>query len=131
MRRRLATVVMLGAMLPAGADEAWRQLYVDAAVSVSIDASSLSRREQTWVFRERELLHAPALDQASMRRIREIRYLRQADCAANRLSTLSLAVFSEHGVMVHYEARQPEAALWDAPRSSREVRLLEAVCGPA
>lgn len=132
MRMRLAAAAFLAGVLPAAAAaEAWQPLYEDGAVSVWIDAASLSRREQTWVFRKRESLRKPALDEASMRRIREIRYLRQADCAAQQLSTLSRAEFSEQGVLVRYEARRPDAAVWEAPISSRELRLLEAVCGQA
>lgn len=132
MRMRLAAAAFLAGVLPAAAaGEAWQPLYEDGAISVWIDAASLSRREQTWVFRERESLHMPLLDEASMRRIQEIRYLRQADCASHQLSTLSRAEFSEQGVLVHYEARRPDAAHWETPSSSRELRLLEAVCGQA
>ena len=131
MMKPLAAFLLACLVPPASAGEDWQKLYEDGAISVSVDAASLSRRGQNWVFRERELMREPQLDPASMRRIREIRFLRQADCAAHRLNTLSRAEFSEHGVMVHYEARRAEEAAWDGPRSGRELRLLLAVCGPA
>lgn len=131
MKACLATLVLLGATTSAGAGEVWQPLYEDEVISVAIDAASLSRREQVRVFRERESLRKPVLDQASMRRVQEIRYLRQVDCTTQQLSTLSRAEFSEHGVLVFYEAKRPEAAAWEDPRTSREVRLLEAVCGMA
>lgn len=128
----LPAAVLLAASLPAtGTGGNWQLIYEDAAISVSLDAASLSRREPVASFREREFLRIPELDQASMRPVQEIRYLRQADCAARKLGTLSRAVFSAQGVMVHYEARKPEAVNWEAPGSAREIRLLEAVCGPA
>jgi hypothetical protein len=125
-----AAAFLLAVSLPAAAEN-WRPLYEDDAIGVSVDTASLSRREQFVVFREREFFHKPELDPASMRPVQEVRYLRQADCALRKLSTLSRAAFSAQGVMVQYEATKPEAATWELPRTGRELRLLEVVCGPA
>lgn len=128
----LATLLLsLVPCLQAFAAEDWKPLYEDATITVAVDAASLDRGEPIRLFRERESLHQPELDQASMRKVHEKRYLRQADCANRQLSTLSHIEFSEHGVLVFYEARQPGSVDWAAARTAREIRLLEAVCGPA
>lgn len=131
MKSHLATLVLLGVSLQVFAAEDWRQLYEDAAVTVAVNVDSLGDGERIRMFRERESLRQPELDQASMRKVQEKRYLRQADCASRQLRTLSHIEFSEHGVLVFYEARQPGAANWQAPHTAREIRLLEAMCGPA
>ena len=82
-------------------------------------------------FRERETPLQPILDTASMRKIQETQIKRQADCTARRLRQLSRAVFSEKGTLILYESIRPQAAVWIMPESEREIRLLEAVCGPA
>lgn len=132
MTKYLAAAMVLGLSPPAAvADETWRLLFADAFSGISIDQASLGWQEQIRVFRERESLHAPMIDKASMRRILEIRYLRQADCTAGGLRSLSRAVFSEHGVLVEYEATRPDAAVWNLPISDSEFKLFEAVCAAA
>lgn len=133
MKKFFALAVLPAAILPAAvwAGEAWQPLYEDGLIRVAIDVASLSRASQAVRFREREIFLKPLMDPAAMRPIREIQYRRQADCASRRLSVLSRAVFSKQGALMHYEAIQPAVASWGAPRTERELKLLDAVCGAA
>lgn len=123
--------LLLPITLPVMAGEAWQPLFEDGFVSVAIDAASLDREKQTVTFRQREIMLKPAIDPASMRKIQEIQYRRQADCTGRRLNVLSRTVFSEQGSLMHYEATRPAAANWDAPQSDKDFKLLEVVCGAA
>lgn len=114
----------------AQAGESWQTVFEDASLSVAIDFASIRREKQIAMFRERQVMRKHELDQASMRRIQEVLYRRQADCSGRMLSELSRAVFSDQGVMIHYEARRPAQVKWEAPQTSRDARLIESVCGP-
>lgn len=131
MKACLVMAVLLAIGQPAMAGEAWQPVYEDGLISVAIDAASLSREKQSVVFREREIMLRAAMDPATMRKIQETQYRRQADCAGRRISLLSRAVFSEQGSLIHYEANRPAAANWEMPKTGRELKLLEAVCGTA
>jgi hypothetical protein len=133
MRKYLHLAVLLLCMrLPAAqADEAWQLVYEDASLSASIDTANISRQAQMVIFREREILHKPELDPATMRKIQETQYRLQVNCTSRRLRELSRAVFSEQGALMHYEATSPAKAHWEAPQSEKDLKLLEAVCGPA
>lgn len=131
MKKCLATAALLSIVLPAMAGEAWQPVYEDGLVSVAIDTASLSREKQSVKFREREIMLKPAIDPATMRRIQEIQYRRQADCTGRRISLLSRTVFSEQNSLIHYEANRPAATSWEPPQTGREFKLLEVVCGPA
>lgn len=132
MNRQWTRAVLVLGLLPAAAKggEAWQPVYADASISVSIDTASLSREGAAVSFREREILLQPRMDTASMRIIQEIRYRRSADCMARRLGALSRAEFSEKGTLVFYEAIKPSAASLETPQSGRELKVLEAACGP-
>lgn len=132
MRRPWWKAALLLGMLPltSMAGEAWQRVYEDASMSVSIDKASLFREAGSVSFRERETPVQPILDTASMRKIHEIQFKRQADCTARKIRFLSRAMFSEKGTLVLYESIRPLAAVWEMPQSERDIRLLEAVCGP-
>lgn len=115
----------------AQAGESWQTVFEDAAVSVAIDNASIRRQSQIAVFRERRVMLKPEIDQASMRRVQEIQYRRQVDCAGRMLSELSRAVFSEQGALIHYEANLPVQAKWESPQSGKDLKLIEMVCRPA
>lgn len=133
MNRAWCQAVLLLGLIPSisMAVETWRQVYEDVTVIVAIEESSLMREAGSVSFRERETPLQPILDTASMRKIQETQIKRQADCTARRLRQLSRAVFSEKGTLILYESIRPQAAVWTMPESEREIRLLEAVCGPA
>jgi hypothetical protein len=128
----LKAALLLGMMpLASMAGEAWQRVYDDASMSVYIDTASLVREAGSVSFRERETPAQPILDTASMRKIQETQFKRQADCTTRRIRLLSRAMFSEKGTLVLYESIRPQAAVWEMPQSRRDISLLEAVCGPA
>lgn len=131
MRRHWTSAALALGLLPAAgeAGEAWQPVYADASISVSVDTASLNPQGHAVSFRERETLREPKMDSASMRRIQEIQYRRNADCAGRKLGTLSRAEFSEKGTLVSYEAINPGAVTQEPARSDRELKVLEAVCG--
>lgn len=130
--KKIATMIALIGMLPpAQAGEAWQPVFEDAMIRVAIDSANLNRGKQTVMFREREIQLQTQTDPASMRRIQEIQYRRLANCASRALSVLSRTVFSDRGSLLYYEANRPSTATWNSPQSEREIKLLEAVCGPA
>ncbi len=132
MRKLFSASVLFVCFQPmVQADEAWQFVFEDASVSVAIDSANIRRENQVAIFRERQVLIKPELDQSSLRHVREIQYRRQAHCGQKTLSELSRAVFSDEGALIHYQARNPAQAKGEAAQSGREVKLIEAVCGPA
>lgn len=125
------SALLIGISPKAQAGEAWQTVFEDASVSVAIDSASIRREKKIAVFRERHILRNQEVDMASLRRIQEIQYRRQADCSRRSLSELSRAVFSEQGALMQYEANHPSQVKWEAPRSGRDIKLIEAVCGLA
>ena len=111
------------------AQEAWKQVFMDETLVVSVDVASFSRQKQNVIFRERHVLSPPQTDPDSLRKIVEIQYRRMANCVDRKLAVLSRAAFSENNALLQYEAFRVGKAKWIVPRSVLENSLLISVCG--
>ncbi len=111
------------------AAEAWRPVFEDERFAVFVDVASFARQGSNVRFRERELMRVAYMDAGSLRKIVEVQYRRQANCASRRLAVLSRAFFSQNSALVGYEAIRPEQAIWLEPVTQRDAAVLLTVCG--
>lgn len=129
--RILLLLVLSGWSAGLYAQEAWKQVFMDETLVVSVDVASFSRQKQSVVFRERHVLSPPQTDPDSLRKIVEIQYRRMANCVDRKLAVLSRTAFSENNALLQYEAFRAGKAKWIVPRSVLENSLLISVCGAA
>lgn len=106
--------------------ETWLTVGQGADELVAVDIATLRREAgQVW-FREKRVVRRERLAAGSLRPIRELQLKRVADCAAGRLATLSVSVFSDGDALIDYQAWHPRQAQWNAAGTEREI--FEAVC---
>jgi hypothetical protein len=112
MRVVLALAAWLLVMPAGAADGTWRVVADTAGEAISIDFASLQRKGERISFRERRVMRGAQVDSHSLRPMREVLSKRVIDCRAQRITTLSRAVFSDGDAMIDHQATRLQQAVW-------------------
>lgn len=113
--------------LPAWASPAWRVVLETDAESVAVDVGSLQRDKEQVGFRERRTMRGMQTNANSLRPVREVLSRRLADCRAQRIATLSRAVFSDDDALIEHRAARLSQAEWQPV--AKEDPVFRLVCG--
>lgn len=125
--RLLACIAACVLGLPAWANPAWRVVLETEAESVAVEVGSLQRDKEQVGFRERRTVRGMQTNANSLRPVREVLSRRLADCRAQRIATLSRAVFSDDDALIEHRAVRLNQAEWQPVAKDDPVFRL--VCG--
>ena len=111
--------------------EAWLPAYALPGSRVDIDQESVVRNGVLVSWREREVMAEPAIDDPSLRAIRELQLRKQADCRKRQMKILSRAAFAEDDGLLAYEGKRPGRVMGRAFSSlpAAERNNVESLCG--
>lgn len=112
---------------PAWAGFDWQPVGSGEAEQVFIDRAGLEQRGARTIFHERRLPRLKTIDSPSQRPVREVLLKRALNCRAQRVTTLSRAVFSDDDALIGHQATRLNDAVWQVIAPDEAVYRL--VCG--